>query len=179
MVFLACVAACSQSPAADISLDLFYTQYGYQLSIPSAGKVHAQFSFGAGALTLTGNTVLISKATNAAFNGADGIVVNRNNGNLLIGGGGLGTTTVQGKVFQITPNGTIPAPFSVSPDGAGALKDPRAYGLVIVPANGGRSGFPAGTLLALPKDFGVADIAILPLAPSLGDGKAYPVTGDD
>jgi len=160
--------------ASDASLDLFYTQYAYGDTAAAVGKVHVEYGFAANSLVLSGNTTLY--AGGPGF-GAAGLLVDPNSSNLLIAGGG----TVQGggAVYQITQNGSPGSPFSVVPDTVDPAAGPRAYGLTIVPATGGKSGFPPNYLVATEKDLGYGRISFLPLIPGLAAGTSYPVTGDD
>lgn len=173
-LLLLAIAAFGGSPiwAGDISTTLFYTQYAFQGNGPAVGAVHLQYTAATNSLTFSGNSILISGATNSNFGGADGILTNSNNGNLLIAGGG--SASFPGIVYQITQAGAPGSPFSVTMSPA-----TTAYTLTIVPSNGSNSGFPSGTLIATEKDFGYGHISIYPLSPSLANGVAYPVTGDD
>ena len=157
----------------DANLNLFYAQYAY-FSTSAVGEVHVQYSFATNTITLSNNTTLYTGASDPNF-GATGIVINPNNGNLLIAGGG--TAEEPGSVFNLLETGQPAVPYSVSPDTTPGLPDPRAYSLTVVPPN--TSGFPVNYLIALQKEFGYNYVALLPLSPSLGSGIAYPVTGDD
>ena len=176
-VFFFLAFSCGEAWAGDVSINLVYTQYNFSGTVASAGSVHAQYTFATDVLTLSGNTSLISQGTDPTFTGADGIVVNPNNGDLLIGNGGVVAGT--GEIFQITPSGSKASPYSIIVDGASSVSDPRAYNLLIVPTNGTKNGFPAGALIVTPKDYGVPYIDIVPISPVLSNGTAYPVTGDD
>ncbi|HLG95334.1 MAG TPA: immunoglobulin domain-containing protein [Bryobacteraceae bacterium] len=160
---------------ADATFDLFYTQYGFQ-STASVNKVHVQYYSSNNTLFLSGNTTLYSGSSDSTF-GADGIQIDPNTGNLLVAGGG--TPTQPGYVYQLTQTGAQATPYSVTPDGSSTTATPRAYSLTIIPANATKAGFPPNYLLGLEKDFGYGRISIMPLEPSLGNGIAYPVIGDD
>ncbi len=162
----------SQTWGDDLSTNVFYTQYAYGGIAPSVGTVHLQYTFSTSTLILTGNTTLISGATDSSFGGADDILINGNNDDLLIaGGGGIGAA---GSIYQVTETGAEGNPFS-------ATMNPgtTAYNLAVVPANGSKSGFSNGSLIATEKDYGYGRISVFPLSPNLANGVSYPVTGDD
>ena len=97
------VLGCSQTWGDDLSTNVFYTQYAYRGIAPSVGTVHLQYTFSTSTLVLTGNTTLISGATDSSFGGADDILINGNNDDLLIaGGGGIGAA---GSIYQVTETG--------------------------------------------------------------------------
>ncbi len=160
--------------AGDTSFDIFYTQYAFGSTAATVGKVHAQYTFSSNNLALSGNTIVYPGGPSF---GAAGLTVDPNTGNLLIAGGG--NTQGAGAVYQMTQSGSPGNPFSVVPDTVDPAAGPRAYGLIVVPPNGGVSGFPANYLVDTEKDFGYGRITILPLTPSLASGISYPVTGDD
>jgi VCBS repeat-containing protein len=158
---------------SDANLNLFYAQYAY-FSTSAIGEVQVQYSFATNTITLSNNTILYTGASDPNF-GATGIVLNPNNGNLLIAGGG--TAEAPGYVFNLLETGLPAVPYSVSPDTTPGLADPRAYSLTVIPPN--IAGFPVNYLIATQKEFGYNYIALLPLLPTLGSGIAYPVSGDD
>src|SRR5579864_481 len=98
------------------------------------------------------------------LSGADGIIFNPNNGDLLIG------EQVANKVGQIPTTGVPVAEVAASSGGAG----PQAFNLVVSPDK--------STLLAMPNQPGSLGgnvIDLLPLTPSLGAGTAHTVVGPD
>ncbi|MBV9745236.1 MAG: immunoglobulin domain-containing protein, partial [Acidobacteriia bacterium] len=170
--------ASGQVQGADFNVSVLYTQTAYNNASPAVGTANLQYTLASNSITLTGYNTLISGATDASFGGADGILVNPINGNLLVGEGG--TSEQAGVVFQITPTGAHASPYSVSPDSTpNPVSLPRVYFLAISPSNASKSGFPAGYLIGTEKDFGYGHISLMPISPNLANGIAYPVTGDD
>jgi len=143
--------------------------------VASFGTVGLQYTLATNTLTLSNNTTLLSQTQNPNFWCADGIVVDPQNGNFLVAG--CGDDTLPGSVFQLTPNGAEASPFSFS--FSPPLIAYSDFALTIVPANGSQSGFQPGTLLATEKEFGFDYVVIYPLSPTISNGEAYPVTGDD
>ncbi len=170
---LATAFGCSQAHASDMNLPIFYTQYGFQNTVPTVSFVNVHYSSATNTISFSGNVVLTSSALDPNFTGDDGIVVNPYNGNLLIASGGV--PGVAGTVNQVTQSGAEANPFIVS------MSEPisTTYDLVVVPPNGTNSGFPAGVLIGTEKEFGHDYITIFPLSPALATGTDYPVTGDD
>ena len=95
--------------------------------------------------------------------GADGIVFNPNNGNLLIG------EQEANKVGQIPTNGVPVIEVAASASGI----DPQAFNVVVSPDK--------STLLAMPNraPSGGNAIDLLPLLPSLAAGTAHTIVGPD
>jgi hypothetical protein len=166
------VLASPQTWGGDVGLNIVYTQYAYGGIGPSIDAVYLQYTFATNTLSFTANTPLISTASDPNFLGGDGIVIDSNNDNFLVaGGGGEGNA---GSIYQITQTGAEGNPFDVT-----MTPGTTAYTAAIVPANGTNSGFPAGSLISTEKDFGYGRISIFPISPNLAAGTSYPVNGDD
>jgi hypothetical protein len=98
------------------------------------------------------------------LSGADGIVFNPNNLNLLIG------EQIANKIGQIPTNGVPLVEVGASSDGS----DPQAFNLVVSPDK--------STLLAMPNrpaSLGGNAIDLIPLTPSLAAGTAHTIVGAD
>src|ERR1700734_3970868 len=164
------VLSCSRAWADDFSANVFYTQYAYGGIGPSVGTIYLDYVFSSNSLSLSDNTVLVSSSTNPNFGGADGIVINPNDNDLLIaGGGGPG---IAGIIYQVTQAGAEGNPFEVS-----MTPGTTSYTETLVPANGTKSGFPAGELIATEKDFGYGRISIFSISPALAAGTYVSATG--
>jgi hypothetical protein len=175
--------ACSPAWGNDVNLNIVYTQYAFNGFGPSVGTINVQYVFATNTLTLSGQTSL-----NTSIGGADGIVFDPNNGNILVASGGQapsgGNAGAPGIVYQLTQSGAAGSPatltFGPAPnDCSNCLPNYSTYDLVVVPANGSASGFTPGTLVATEKELGYQSITVYPLSPTPGNGLAYPVTGDD
>jgi hypothetical protein len=168
----ALMLGCSQAWADDLNINMFYTQFSESGVGPAVDTVFVQYTYATNSLAFSGNTTLISNTTDPNFGGADGIVINPNNNDLLIaGGGGPG---IPGIIYQVTQAGAEGSPFEVS-----MSPGTTTYTETLVPSNSSKSGFPAGTMIATEKDFGYGRITIFSISPSLATGTSYPVTGDD
>src|SRR3984885_7455060 len=99
LLFVALILACAPSWGDDAGLSIFYTQYAYNGVPASVNSVQLQYTFASNSMAFSNNSLLISSTTNTNFAGADGILINNLNSNLLIaGGGGEG---VAGNVYQV------------------------------------------------------------------------------
>jgi len=153
----------------DMSLNIFYTQYGFQSVVPTLSSVTVQYSFATNTISFANNTLIVSSNTDANFAGDDGVIVNPNNGDLLV------ATGIPGTVDQVAQNGAEGSPFVVGTNQPNAT----IFDFVIVPPNGTNSGFTPGTLIGTEKEFGHDYVTVYPLSPALAAGTSYPVTGDD
>jgi hypothetical protein len=149
------VAICAPvAEAATIEGNLYYTTFA---GPPNVWTVHFTY------VTATSMTYGSSTAINS-LGGADGIVFNPNNANLLVG------EQDHNKVAQVTT--TALAPF-VEVLASHSAADPQAFHLVVTPDR--------STLLTMPNEVGNpggSSINTVPLTPFV-DGTAHTVTGLD